>query len=106
MKTTIACILCLTAVVLLGAGCAAMYPPGGSVYATLNMPLVATSNQAPMPMKIGTATCKSFFGVYAAGDVSLQTAMKNGNITKVHHVDWQVKNIIGVATYKLTVYGE
>jgi hypothetical protein len=33
--------------------------------------------------------------------------MKNGGTTKVHHVDSQVKNILGVyAEYTMVVYGE
>jgi len=33
--------------------------------------------------------------------------MKNGGITKVHHVDSKVKNILGVyAEYTTVVYGE
>jgi hypothetical protein len=33
--------------------------------------------------------------------------MKNGGITKIHYIDWDVKNILGIiGTYKVTVYGE
>jgi hypothetical protein len=33
--------------------------------------------------------------------------MENGGITKVHHIDQQITNILGVvATYKIIVYGE
>jgi len=33
--------------------------------------------------------------------------MKNGNITKISHVDWEAKNILGIiGNYKVTVYGE
>jgi len=33
--------------------------------------------------------------------------MENGNISKIHHVDWDVENILGVyGVYTVTVYGE
>jgi hypothetical protein len=43
----------------------------------------------------------------ATGDASIEAAMKNGGIKKVHHVDTQVKNILGIyAEYITIVYGE
>ncbi len=41
------------------------------------------------------------------GDASIDAAKRNGKITKVHHVDWQVENILGIiGKYKVIVYGE
>ena len=100
-------LLSLSAVLLLCAfisGCATAYPIGG-LYTELKLPLDATSNMSKSP-KVGTATCKSIFGLVAFGDSSIQTAMKNGGITKIHYVDWQVKNILGIGEYTVVVYGE
>lgn len=105
MKKTFVLILGLTPLGLLGAGCASTYP-AGSVWADLKLPASLTSNAATPTNKVGVATCRSFFGVFATGDASIEAAMKNGNITKVHYADWQVKNIVGVATYRLVVHGE
>ncbi|HEY7647432.1 MAG TPA: TRL-like family protein [Methylomirabilota bacterium] len=45
--------------------------------------------------------------VYGAGDASIAAAMKNGGITKVHHVDNETTNILGIyAKYVTIVYGE
>jgi hypothetical protein len=33
--------------------------------------------------------------------------MERANITKIHHVDWEVENILGlIGNYKVIVYGE
>jgi len=41
------------------------------------------------------------------GDASIQAAMQNGGITKIHHVDYKVTSVLGVyATYTTVVYGE
>ena len=94
--------LCL---VVLVAGCATSIPLG-SFYTDLKLPVAATPNASKAP-KVGTAECVSYLSLIATGDVSLQTAMRNGGITKIHYVDWEVENILGIiGKYKLTVYGE
>lgn len=86
-------------------GCATPYP-AGVVYSEFQIPTAVTSNSGPTT-KVGTAECSSYFALVAVGDASIEAAMKNGGITKVHHVDWQVKNILGIiGKYKVTVYGE
>jgi hypothetical protein len=101
-------VVCVAAVLVcvgLLTGCATSYPVG-SFYTELKLPVVATGIPVK-DMKTGTATCQSILSLVATGDCSLETAMKNGGITKVHHVDWEVKNILGIiGNYKLTVYGE
>jgi hypothetical protein len=50
---------------------------------------------------------KSYLGMIAVGDCSIETATKNGGITKINHVDWKVKNTLGfIGEYTTTVYGE
>jgi len=57
--------------------------------------------------RTGEATCTSVLAVVAMGDCSIEAAMKNGGITKVNHVDWDVRNILGIyGTYKVIVHGE
>ncbi len=56
--------------------------------------------------KCGTATSKSIV-VYTTGDSSLKAAMDAGGITKVNHVDYEVKNIFNVYSEATTiVWGE
>jgi hypothetical protein len=91
------------AIVLLG-GCAMVTPMNGSLYTGLKGP-VAMGNATGMS-KVGTAKATAIIGI-ATGDASIATAMQNGGITKVHHVDTQVMNILGIyAEYTTTVYGE
>ena len=55
----------------------------------------------------GTAECKSILSMFAFGDCSFEAAKKDGNITKVTHADWSVKNILGIiGNYKLVVHGD
>jgi hypothetical protein len=94
-------ILVLAAVV---SGCATAYPVG-SLLTELKLPIGATGNAGGS--KIGTAECVSYLGMIATGDASIETAKKNGNISKITHVDWEVKNILGlIGKYKVTVYGD
>jgi hypothetical protein len=67
------------------------------------------------PVSYGPATGSSKIGraeawgilVYATGDASISAAMKNGGITRVHHVDNETTNLLGIyAKYVTIVYGE
>lgn len=98
-------------VVLLAApiitGCAAysVTPVSGALFTDVRAPLAATSNSESS--KVGTAEAVSYFGLIATGDASIETAMKNGGITKIHHVDYHSTAIFGIyATFTVTVYGE
>lgn len=92
-----------SAIVLLG-GCAGVTPMNGSLYTNLSGPVAV--GDASGASKMGTSKATAIIGI-ATGDASIETAMKNGGITKVHHVDSQVKNILGIfAQYTTVVYGE
>ena len=85
-------------------GCAVATPLNGSIYTDLKGPV--TMGSATGMAKVGEAKATSIVGV-ALGDASIETAMKNGGITKVHHVDTKVRNILGVyAEFTTVVYGE
>jgi TRL-like protein family len=86
-------------------GCATMIPMGG-IYTGTKMPFTATSNSG-VSTKTGQAQCISILGLVAVGDCSIETAKKNGGITKVNTVDWDIKNILGIyGTYNVIVSGE
>ncbi len=56
--------------------------------------------------KCGKASSKSIV-VFTTGDSSIKAAMDAGGITKVNHVDYEVKNIFNVYSEATTiVYGE
>lgn len=98
VMVVLACVLVLT-------GCATSFPVG-SLYTQLTLP-VQVGDGAGTPTKIGVAECTSILSLFATGDASIDAAKRNGKITKVHHVDWQVENILGIiGKYKVIVYGE
>ena len=104
MKRVLASLLLGVFIAASFAGCAAVTPMNGTLYTDLKGP-VAMGTATGMS-KVGEAKATSIVGV-ALGDASIETAMKNGGITKVHHVDTKVKSILGVyAEYITTVYGE
>lgn len=72
------------------------------------LPALAVKMDAEAATKQGTASCNGFLWVFGSGDCSVNTAMKNGKITKVHHVDADTKVILWGASseLKITVYGE
>jgi hypothetical protein len=85
-------------------GCTIVSPMNGGIYTELSGPVAVGS--AAGSSKKGEAKATSIVGV-ALGDASIETAMKNGGITKVHHVDTKVRNILGVyAEVTTIVYGE
>lgn len=85
-------------------GCATSQPVG-TLYTDINVPVTATSNAEAS--KTGTSTCKSYLAMVATGDCSIDAAKKNGNISRVSHVDQKSTNILGlIGTYTVTVKGE
>jgi hypothetical protein len=78
---------------------------GGLVTANVKGP-VGMGDAAVKPAKTGMAQASAIV-FFATGDCSIEAAMKNGGITKVHHVDCEAFSILGLyATYKTVVYGE
>ena len=73
------------------------------------LPVTATSN--PVGSKVGTAQATSYLGPIGYGfsfnqDASIQTAAKNGGITKISTVDMKVTNTLGlIYTYETIVTG-
>lgn len=72
----------------------------------LTLPVNATSNK--VGSKVGTASATGYFGViFLDADASIQTAAKNGGITKISTVDVKQTNILGIiVTYETIVTGE
>jgi len=86
------------------AGCSAVTPMTGSLYVQMDGPVAVGS--AAGSSKVGEAQAQGIIGI-VTGDASISTAMKNGGITKIHHVDSKVTNILGIyAKYITVVYGE
>ncbi len=91
---------------LMVSGCAyAVSPVMGGLYTGVKAPIAATNLEKSS--KTGTAVCKSILGIVALGDCSIDAAMKDGKISKVHHVDHETMSILFLyATYTTVVSGE
>lgn len=87
-------------------GCAtANAPVNGLIYSSVTGPIGITGS-ADKPTKVGRSSARSFFGLYATGNASIEEAARNGGITKIHHVDHETQVILGViADYTTVVYG-
>lgn len=69
-------------------------------------PNQAFVNNDVRPQKRGEATQTGII-LFSTGDASIEAAMKNGNITKVHHVDYKTTTVLFLYTKQTTiVYGE
>jgi hypothetical protein len=95
----------LAALIIL-TGCATVKSPVTGIWWTdVKGPEGATSNSGSS--KIGTGRVTSYLGVVALGDASINTAARNAGITKIQHVDYESKSILGIiGWYTVTVYGE
>lgn len=86
-------------------GCAVGQAPVTAAI-TLDMKGPVAMGSAANSSKIGRAEAWGII-VFATGDASISTAMRNGGITRVHHVDHETLNILGIyAKYTTIVYGE
>jgi hypothetical protein len=106
--TTVLAALCVT--MMTGCGAMIAMGGGGTLYQDTKTPMGDVSYWGPSTSsmsKKGEASYSSILGILATGDASLKEAMESGGITKIHHIDQQVTNILGIiATYKVIVYGE
>lgn len=111
---------CIGATLALGltlvTGCAtALYPggptPAGSIVTSVRSPaqaLAVALDSSARADKVGTSSSSAILGLFASGDGSVDAAMKNGGIKKVHHVDHQINSfLLGIYAEDTTiVYGE
>jgi TRL (tRNA-associated locus)-like protein len=73
---------------------------------TINMKGPVSAGPAMTGSKVGRAEAWGIV-LYATGDASISAAASNGGITKIHHVDHETMNILGIyAKYTTIVYGE
>jgi len=78
-------------------------------------PVVAPITFVKGPVSAGPAETSPKVGrsqawgipLFAMGDASISAAAANGGITKIHHVDQETLNILGIyARYMTVVHGE
>ena len=87
------------------AGCAISHGPVLAPI-TVNMKGPVSAGPAPTSPKVGRSEAWGIL-VFSTGDASISAAMANGGITRIHHVDHETLNILGIwAQYTTIVYGE
>jgi hypothetical protein len=85
--------------------------PAGGLITNVRSPalnLAVAMDSSAGSTKIGTSTVGAFIGLFAFGDGSIDAAIKNGGITKVHHIDHEVSSFLFSLWIqdKTIVYGE
>lgn len=92
-------------ITLASCGAFAGAPVLGTIYTDVQAPLAVTSNQ--IGSKVGTGKATSILGIIATGDASINSAAKRAGISKISHIDYNSKSILGIfATWEVIVYGE
>lgn len=90
-------------------------PPAGLIITNVKAPDSAATlamrtgmKEEVKPLKSGKASATAVFGLFSGGDAGIDQAMKNGGITKVHHVEYETTMFLGGFIHSLTtiVYGE
>jgi hypothetical protein len=73
---------------------------------TVNQQGPVSAGSAAGSSRVGRASAVGIL-MFAHGDASISAAMRNGGITRIHHVDEENVNILGFyAKYTTVVYGE
>lgn len=88
----------------------AVIPQNMAIFSPVAVDAVAPNNMFVnnnvRPLKRGEATQTGII-LFSSGDASIDAAMKNGGITKVHHVDYKTTTVLFLYTKQTTiVYGE
>lgn len=74
---------------------------------SVTLPVAISSN--PVGKKVGSAKTSAIVGLFFdGGDASIQTAAKNGNISKIATVDFKQTHYLGMiyAQYETIITGE
>jgi hypothetical protein len=93
---------------LILSGCAYNSPVPGVIYTEATFPSGdKVKLDSDTVSKQGKSSCYSVLGLVAYGDCSINSAMKEGGITKIHHVDSTSMNVLHFYfRFDTIVYGE
>ena len=101
-------LIAVAALAVAASGCVVVGPSNANSALTLDVQSPDTSfiDNSVKPEKKGVAEARGII-CFTEGDASLKAAMENGGIKKIHHVDYKVKNILGIfGTTTTIVWGE
>ena len=104
-KTLVVSAIGAMSLLLSGCLCAPFEPPVGLV-SVIKAPL-STEGNWEMGSKSGESSSISILGLVAVGDCSISTAADAGGVSKVNHVDYEYRNVLGIyQKATVIVYGE
>ena len=97
--------------IILLPGCVILSGPTGQglIGTNLKAPVLVADNNVPSQenLKIGQARCINLFGLFAFGDCSINKAIENGKISKIHYIDKELNSFLFIASESTTIiYGE
>ena len=101
-------LMVVAALAALASGCVMVGKTNAAAPIMLNVQSPDTSfiDNSVKPAKKGTAVASGII-CFTEGDASIKKAMENGGITKIHHVDYEVRSIFGIVGSTTTiVWGE
>lgn len=88
--------LCVATAVL--SGCvtyrAPVMPPPGVFFTSVQAPLDTDAAATNVGSKVGMSSSVSVFGMFAFGDASVESAARDGNISSIHHLDYEYLNVL------------
>ena len=98
-------VLLLFSVAIMLSACTLSPVGQGLIVTNVKGPLEATQNEGHS--KVGYSSCTNVLGLVAAGDSSITAAMKQGGISRIHHVDYRIRSVfIFFSIHTTIVYGE
>lgn len=105
-----AIVFCLATVSFAASGCAVpdtTHLPGSIMLDVGHEGMVVAEDGKVSSAKTGKGTQSSILGWITSGDASIEAARKDGEISKISHIDYHASHILGIIGDCTTiVYGE
>ncbi|PSQ80560.1 MAG: hypothetical protein BRD46_03950 [Bacteroidetes bacterium QS_8_68_15] len=87
----------------------AQTPVQGVLYTDARGPVAVTADTTAAldDLDEGEASAESILGLVGTGDASIEAAMDDGDLSRIHYVDYETENYLGIyAKFTVVVYGE
>jgi hypothetical protein len=96
---------------LLTTGCsyyvAPVMPPPGLFFTSIKAPIDTDAQSNAVGAKVGSSSTSNILGLFAFGDASVASAVQDGNLSKVDHLDYEFLNIFFIyQRFTVNAYGE
>jgi len=81
--------------------------PPTAYLSNFQAPVDVNFNDTVIGPNVGESGTTAILGLFSFGDASVYAAARQGNITRIDHIEYAYTNILGIVTfYKTKVYGE